>query len=176
MLFVLENWNWLWCPLRALMYFYLCRASFLNSLCSAWVYILCMCVLPISVWVPHGCSSSSVSPCVTLRTACLSPVCVQPTRALTWVGCFCVLSALPVFTWLLCYLNAIASPVICACHTCIGVRWVSCVPPLCVHAAAVCYFCVLPTCSLCVPPPRYLCLLLRVLTFSHAPIYGICFF
>ena len=41
----------------------------------------------------------------------------------------------------------------------------------CVPAAAVCYFCVLPTDSLCVPPPCYLCRLLRVLTWSHAPVY-----
>lgn len=40
MLFVPENWNWLWCLLRALMHFYWCRASFLSSVCSAWVYIL----------------------------------------------------------------------------------------------------------------------------------------
>lgn len=40
MLFVPENWNCLWHLLRALMHFYWCSASFLSSVCSAWVYIL----------------------------------------------------------------------------------------------------------------------------------------
>lgn len=152
--FVPENWNWLWCLLRALLWL-----LFMQCLLSQF------CALSLSVYlvVPQGCSSSSVFPSVTWCTDCLSSVRSLQEHA---GGCFCVLPAFLGSTWLLCYLHAVAALSVHAPRA-LASGWVSCVRP-CVPAA-VCYLCLAYRQPVLLPPPCYL--LLYVLTFSHAPIY-----
>lgn len=132
----------------------------LNALLFMQCLLSQFCVLSLSVYlvVLQGCSSSSVFPSVTLYPDCLSSVRMQPTGALTRVGCFCMLPAFLVCTGLLCYLNAVAAPVVCARH----VHWcqVSLLCPVlmcllqlyaisvsCLQTACVCHLHV--TCACC---------------------------
>ena len=139
----------------------------LNALLFMQCLLSQFCVLSLSVRAVVLLVFSCLLPCT--LTACHLFVLSLQGHSLGWAASACCLHSLCpqgfCVTWMW------QQPLLFVHATCALVSGKSLVSCPCVPAAAVCYFCVLPTDSLCVPPPRYLCRLLRVLTWSHAPVY-----